>query len=215
MQKNKRLKKLTNKLSPVQILLTFYFLSVLISMILLALPIAHKPNIELSFMDLLFTAVSALSVTGLSTIVISETFNTFGILILAAILQFGAVGVMAIGTFIWLLIGKSIGLKERHLIMTDQNQTSFDGMVRLIKQIILVLLTIELIAFRSPSTSCLKYNPTVTKAAFRGFFGPTTAITNGSVDSTANTQTPVPQDYSGHNTDMHLTSLIAIGTAMS
>src|SRR5699024_463009 len=88
MHKNKRLKKLTNKLSPVQILLTFYFLSVLVSTILLALPIVHKPNVELSFMDLLFTAVSALSVTGLSTIVISETFNTFGLFILAAILQF-------------------------------------------------------------------------------------------------------------------------------
>src|SRR5690625_3150014 len=75
MHKNKRLKKLTNKLSPVQILLTFYFLSVLVSTILLALPIVHKPNVELSFMDLLFNAVSALSVTGLSTIVISETLD--------------------------------------------------------------------------------------------------------------------------------------------
>src|SRR5690625_4296466 len=108
----KRMKNFINKLSPVQILLTFYFISVLVSMILLALPIAHKEHVEIAFIDLLFTAVSALSVTGLSTIVIAETFNTVGIFILAAILQLGAVGVMAIGTFIWLLIGKKIGLKE-------------------------------------------------------------------------------------------------------
>src|SRR5699024_12081903 len=124
MDTNKRLKKLTNKLSPVQILLSFYFLSVLVSMILLALPIAHKPHVNLTFMDLLFTAVSALSVTGLSTIVISETFNNIGLFILAAILQFGAVGVMAIGTFFWLLIGKRIGLRsEEH---TSELQSRFD-----------------------------------------------------------------------------------------
>src|SRR5690625_191278 len=211
MHKNKRLKKLTNKLSPVQILLTFYFLSVLVSTILLALPIVHKPNVELSFMDLLFTAVSALSVTGLSTIVISETFNTFGLFILAAILQLGAVGVMAIGTFIWLLIGKRIGLKERHLIMTDQNQTSFDGMVRLIKQIILVLLTIELIAFLILGTYYLRYYPSATEAYFHGFFGTISAISNGGFDITGNSLIPFKDDYFVQSINMILIFLGAIG----
>src|SRR5690625_1869340 len=211
MHKNKRLKKLTNKLSPVQILLTFYFLSVLVSTILLALPIVHKPNVELSFMDLLFTAVSALSVTGLSTIVISETFNTFGLFILAAILQLGAVGVMAIGTFIWLLIGKKIGLRERHLIMTDQNQSSFDGMVRLIKQIILVLLTIEIIAFLILGTYYLQYYPTAGEAYLHGFFGTISAITNGGFDITGNSLVPFKDDYFVQFINMLLIVFGAIG----
>src|SRR5699024_3119855 len=63
------------------------------------------------------------------------------------ILQLGAVGVMAIGTFFWLILGKKIGLKERRLIMTDQNQTQFSGMVRLVKQMLIVLGTTELFAF--------------------------------------------------------------------
>src|SRR5699024_7836190 len=111
----------------------------LVSTFLLAFPLSLPPVVSIPFIDLLFTAVSALSVTGLSSISIADTLSTTGIVLLAVILQLGAVGVMAIGTFFWLLLGKKIGLKERRLIMTDQNQTTFEGMVRLIKQIILVL----------------------------------------------------------------------------
>lgn len=195
MHTHKNIKRLINKLSPVQILLSFYFLSVLLSMILLSLPIAHQEDVEIAFIDLLFTAVSALSVTGLSTVVIAETFNTLGFFILAGVLQLGAVGIMAIGTFIWLLLGKRIGLRERHLIMTDQNQTSFDGMVRLIKQIILVLLTIELIAFLILGTYYLRYFPTAGEAYFNGFFGTISAISNGGFDITGNSLIPFKDDY--------------------
>src|SRR5699024_10941248 len=130
-----------------QILLIFYFLAVVLSTIVLSMPVAYQEDVKIPFIDILFTAVSALSVTGLSSVTISETFSTTGVILLALILQLGAVGVMAIVTFVWLLLGKKIGLKERRLIMTDQNQTTFEGMVLLIKQIIYVLFTIELIGF--------------------------------------------------------------------
>src|SRR5699024_5024257 len=94
----------TNRLSAVQILLAFYFIAVIISTLILALPIAYKEGVHISFVDTLFTAVSALSVTGLSTISIAETFSPIGIIILALILQLGAVGIMSIGTFIWLVL---------------------------------------------------------------------------------------------------------------
>src|SRR5690625_3826623 len=83
----------TNKLTPVQILLSFYFLAVILSTVLLSLPIAHKSGVNIPFIDILFTAVSALSVTGLSTITISESLSTTGIIFLALILQLGAVGI--------------------------------------------------------------------------------------------------------------------------
>src|SRR5699024_12468925 len=108
-----------NRLSPVQILLLFYFIAVIVSTIVLALPITHQDGVDIPFIDILFTAVSALSVTGLSTITIANSLSTRGIILLADILQLGAVGVMAIGTLIWLLLGNKIGLKERRLFMID------------------------------------------------------------------------------------------------
>lgn len=211
MHNHKKLKHLTNKLSPVQMLLTFYFLSVLMSTILLALPIAHQDHVKIAFIDILFTAVSALSVTGLSTVVIAETFNTVGVFILAGIMQLGAVGIMAIGTFIWLLIGKRIGLRERSLIMTDQNQSSFDGVVRLIKQIILVLLTIEMVAFLILGTYYLQYYPTAGEAYLHGFFGTISAISNGGFDITGNSLILFKDDYFVQFINMILIIFGAIG----
>ncbi|WP_156290501.1 TrkH family potassium uptake protein [Oceanobacillus salinisoli] len=187
--------KWVNKLSPVQILFIFYILAVTIATVLLSLPAAHKDGVDIPFIDILFTAVSAVSVTGLSTITVADTLNTTGIIILAIILQFGAVGVMAIGTLIWLLIGKKIGLKERRLIMTDQNQTSFQGMVRLIKQIIYVLLIIEMIGFLVLGTYFLQYFQTAREAYLHGFFGTISAITNGGFDITGESLKPFSHDY--------------------
>lgn len=200
-----------NKRSPVQLILIFYFLLVIVSTGLLALPIAHQDDIKLTFIDILFTAVSALSVTGLSTITIADTFNTTGIIILAFILQLGAVGVMSIGTFIWLLLGKKIGLKERRLIMTDQNQTSFDGIVRLIKQIIYVLLTFEFICIMILSIYFLRYFPEPKEAFVHGFFGTISAISNGGFDITGQSLMPYKNDYFIQFMNMLLIVFGAIG----
>ncbi|WP_077325861.1 TrkH family potassium uptake protein [Virgibacillus siamensis] len=184
-----------NKLSPVQLILLFYFIAVIVSTIVLALPVAHQDGIEVPLIDVLFTAVSAISVTGLSAVTIADTFSTTGIVFLAVILQLGGVGVMAIGTFIWLLIGKKIGLRERRLIQTDQNQTSFEGMVRLVKQILIVILTIEFFGFLILGTHYLQYYPTAKEAYFHGFFATISATTNGGFDITGQSLTPFKDDY--------------------
>jgi Trk-type K+ transport system membrane component len=184
-----------NKLSPVRIILFFYFVAAVFSTALMSLPQVYQEGVEVEFIDKVFTAVSALSVTGLSTITIADSLSTFGIFVLAFILQLGAVGVMAIGTFIWLLLGKKIGLKERQLIMTDQNQTNFEGMVRLIKQIMLVLITVEVIAFLVLGTYFLKYYSTPSEAYLHGFFGTISAVTNGGFDITGESLIPYKNDY--------------------
>lgn len=200
-----------NKLSPVQLILLFYFIAVIISTAVLALPIVYREGVDIPFIDVLFTAVSAISVTGLSSISIAETFTPTGYIFLAVILQLGGVGVMAVGTFIWLLIGKKIGLKERRLIMTDQNQTSFEGIVRLIKQIVLVILTIEFIGFIILGTHFLQYYPTVKEAYLQGFFAAISATTNGGFDITGQSLVLYKNDYFVQFINMLLIIFGAIG----
>ncbi|MBS4161937.1 Ktr system potassium uptake protein D, partial [Klebsiella pneumoniae] len=70
------LNKLLRVLSPVQLIALYYFLAVSVSVILLSLPIAHQKDVEWSFIDALFTAVSAVSVTGLTVVDTADTFST-------------------------------------------------------------------------------------------------------------------------------------------
>ncbi len=116
------------KLSPAQLIISFYFLAVSISTALLSLPFAIKQEVKWTFSDALFTAVSAVSVTGLSVVNISEVFTVPGYFILMFVLQFGGIGVMTLGTF-WLIVGKKIGLRRRQLIMMNlKNQTQLSGL---------------------------------------------------------------------------------------
>ncbi|UOQ95776.1 TrkH family potassium uptake protein [Halobacillus shinanisalinarum] len=190
----KRSLRWLNKFSPFQLIALFYLFAVTISSILIALPVAHKPGVNLAFIDILFTAVSAVSVTGLTTVSTVETFNTTGIFILAFVLQFGGIGVMTLGTMIWLVLGKKIGMKERRLIMADQNQTSFQGMVRMVKQIVIVVLIIELVGFLILGTYYLQYYDPG-EAYLHGFFSSISATTNGGFDITGQSLIPFKNDY--------------------
>lgn len=206
-----KLKFRIQSLTPVQLIVSYYFLAVTVSVLLLSLPVAHKPGVEFAFIDRLFTAVSAVSVTGLTVMSTADTFSVPGIFILAFVLQFGGIGIMTLGTFVWLIVGKKIGLKERQLIMTDQNQSNLSGIVNLIRQIIVLILIIELIGALILGTYFLKYYPTWQEAYLHGFFTSISATTNGGFDITGQSLIPYADDYFIQFIVMILIILGAIG----
>ncbi|MYL34775.1 TrkH family potassium uptake protein [Pontibacillus yanchengensis] len=200
-----------NDLSPVQIIVMFYASAVLLACILLGLPVSHQDGVEVSLVDLIFTSVSAVSVTGLTVLPTSETFSVTGVFLLALVLQFGGIGIMAIGTFIWIILGKKIGLRERRLIMTDQNQTTFQGMVRLMKQILFMIFSIELIGFLILGTYFMQFFDTWQEAYYQGFFASISATTNAGFDITGQSLIPFRHDYFVQFIHMVLIILGAIG----
>ncbi|MBD8067442.1 TrkH family potassium uptake protein [Bacillus sp. PS06] len=200
-----------NKLTPAQLIVIFYFIAVSVSVILLTLPVAHNPGVEVNFIDALFTAVSAVSVTGLSVVSIADTFSVTGVFLLAFVLQFGGIGVMALGTFIWLVMGRKIGLRERKLIMIDQNQTNLSGLVSLLKHILIIMLVVEACGALILGTYFLNYFPTWQEAYLHGFFASVSATTNGGFDITGASLVPFANDYFVQFITMLLITLGAIG----
>ncbi|ADP31852.1 TrkH family potassium uptake protein [Bacillus atrophaeus] len=206
-----KLGKLIQVLSPAQLIALYYFLAVTVAFILLSLPAAHKQGADWSFIDALFTAVSSVSVTGLTVVSTADTFSTTGIVILAFVLQFGGIGIMTLGTFIWLIMGKRIGLKERKLIMVDQNQTQFSGIVNLMKQVLFLILWIEFFGGLILGTYFLTYYDSFSEAYLHGFFASVSATTNGGFDITGNSMVPFRHDYFVQFITMLLIILGAIG----
>lgn len=204
-------RKSTKNITPFQILLIFYFFAILISYLLLRLPGVHQDGIKVSHMDSLFTAVSAVSVTGLTTVTVSETYSGFGVAMILLILQFGAVGIMSIGTFFWLLIGKKIGMRERQLIMIDHNQYNLAGVVSLIKQIAGLLLLIEITGAFILTVHFKRYFDTWEQSAIHGVFASVSATTNGGFDITGLSLQPFHHDYFVQFVCMILIFLGAIG----
>ncbi len=200
-----------HRFTPAQVIVFYYFLAIGFSFLLLNLPGVYLPGVEVSFIDSLFTAVSAVSVTGLTTISISGTYSVFGLCMLMLVMQLGGIGIMSIGTFFWLLIKKRIGLRERQLIMADHNQYSFAGVVELIIQIVRIIFLIEVMGGIILTMYIMRYYDSISEALLNGMFMSVSATTNSGFDITGSSMHPYFNDYFIQTVLMILIILGAIG----
>lgn len=92
--------RLSERVGAVRLLVLGYALYAALGWVLLALPIAHEPGAEVNAMDALFTAVSALSTTGLSTVDTPGAYSSFGEAVILLLIQAGGLGYMTLGSFI-------------------------------------------------------------------------------------------------------------------
>ena len=133
------------KLSPGRIIALGFLFCILLGSLLLMLPCSLQPGIALPYLDALYTATSAVCVTGLNVIDPGSTFSPFGQFVLGCLIQIGGLGVASIGVGIMLAMGKKINLKERRVIRDAMNLDSGKGLIRFVKAIFCTTLLIELL----------------------------------------------------------------------
>ncbi|SFL59103.1 potassium uptake protein, TrkH family [Paenibacillus sp. 1_12] len=191
----RKLRGWLEKRSPAQVITGYYLLAVTLSVLLFSIPAVHKPGVEVPFIDTVFTAVSVVSDTGLTVFNISETYSVFGYFIIMFVLQFGGIGIMAMSTFFWMLLGRKIGLRERRLIMVDNNQFALSGLVQLVREILKIVLLTELIGGIIFGFHFLRYYPTWKEAFLHGLFASVSATTNAGMDITGVSFATYKDDY--------------------
>lgn len=91
----------------------------------------------IAFLDALFTATSAVCVTGLVVVDTGNTFSFFGEVVILILIQIGGLGFMTLATFLFALLGKRISFKEQLLLKEAYNAASPGGMIRLAKRILI------------------------------------------------------------------------------
>ncbi len=133
-----------NKFSPHLILIRGFLIVIVIGAILLSFPFAVNQG-RLPFLDALFTATSAVCVTGLVVVDTGTTFSPLGQVIIMLLIMIGSLGFMTMATLIFILLGKQITLKDRLLIHESFNTYSIQGMVVLILSVVKLALTFQLI----------------------------------------------------------------------
>lgn len=133
-------------LHPAQILVIGFGCLILLGTLLFMLPIAtYEKGHGLSFIDALFEATSAVCVTGLAVVDTGTTFTLFGEIVLLSLIQIGGWGFMTTGIFMFIILGKKIGLKERLLLQDSLNVFTLSGVVSLVKRIIFITFIVELV----------------------------------------------------------------------
>lgn len=142
MKKSYLLKKI--HMSPPQVLSITFLVTIFFGAVLLYLPVSTVSHI--SFIDALFTATSATTVTGLAVLSTGNDFTLFGQTVIMVLMQIGGLGLMTFAVLIVMLLGKKIGLRGRILIQQSFNQYSLGGMVRLVRTIFIFTFAIEFLA---------------------------------------------------------------------
>ena len=87
------------KINPALMLAVSFMGFILVGSGVLMMPRCVQPGVHLSWIDSLFTATSAVCVTGLTTIDVPTTFTYLGQLVIMVLIQVGGLGVMTITSF--------------------------------------------------------------------------------------------------------------------
>lgn len=130
-------------LKPTQVLVLGFLLVILVGALLLNLPISSRNGNSIGYIDALFTATSAVCVTGLAVVNTLDTWTLFGKIVILLLIQVGGLGLMTISTTMFIILGKKIRLKERLIIQEALNQYTLSGMVRLTKNVFIGTMLIE------------------------------------------------------------------------
>ncbi len=133
------------RLTPYQILIIGFVVLIAVGTFLLMLPISHSQGESMPFIDALFTATSAVCVTGLVVVDTGTFFSLFGQMVLVFLIQIGAFGIMTMATLASVIMKRRIQLKDRLVMQEALNQLTISGIVRLTIYIIQASLLIELV----------------------------------------------------------------------
>ena len=132
-------------LSSSQIIIFGFAAIILLGSILLMLPIATQDGQGAVFSDALFTATSAVCVTGLIVQDTATYWSIFGQVIILILIQIGGMGVVALAVSITRISGKKISLKGRSTLQESISAPKMGGIVELLGFILKMTFLIELI----------------------------------------------------------------------
>lgn len=132
-------------ISTTHIILLSFLIVIFIGSFLLWLPISHKSNVEVGYLDALFTATTSTCVTGLVTLVTADTWSIFGQIVILLLIQIGGLGVITVFAGILVILHKKISLKDSQLIQDSFNINDSGGIKRFVQKVIIGSLIIELI----------------------------------------------------------------------
>ncbi len=135
-----------DRFTPSQVLVIGFAGLILFGAVLLSLPVSSASGEPTDFIDSLFTATSAVCVTGLVVFDTGTYFSTFGQVVILLLIQVGGLGFMTMGTLFALLLGKKISLRERLIMQEAYNKLSIEGVVRLAKAVLAITFLIEGVA---------------------------------------------------------------------
>jgi trk system potassium uptake protein TrkH len=128
------------------LLLPISFLALIaVGTAVLSLPIAWGEGRRVELVDALFTATSAVCVTGLITLDTARAWSPFGQGTILALIQLGGLGILTFSTFFLLLAGRPMSMSQRDVLVRSHGKLIRVGVRGLVLRIVAYALLVEAI----------------------------------------------------------------------
>ena len=173
------LKGRSQNLHPTRMIVIAFAIAVTVSTLVLMLPFATADGYETDFVTALFTAVSAVCVTGLAVVDTGAHWSGFGEFAIMVMFQIGGLGIISFATLLGLLITGRISLSDRLNTMAEAKIIGAKSLPVLLKRLLLVYFGFEvLLAIYLTFRYKAEYSETWLEAIWSGTFHAVSAFNN-------------------------------------
>lgn len=156
-----------------------FFFAILVGTALLMLPISKQGPGGAGWLDALFTATSAVCVTGLITVDTPTFWTPFGQVVILVLIQLGGFGVMSFGALMGILLARRLGLRAKIQIAAETKSPGFGHVSNVLLGVLKIsLLTEAVIALLLALRFLLGYGYGPGRAIWEGVFHSVSAFNN-------------------------------------
>jgi trk system potassium uptake protein TrkH len=181
--------------NPARYLIGGFMVLILLGSLLLFLPAATRSG-GIAYIDALFTATSAVCLTGLVVVDTGTFFTPFGQAVIMLLIFTGTLGFTTMATLAFIFLGRRISLRDRLMVKEVLNQESMTGLIPLLKAIVFMIVLCEL---AGAALLSLRFVPQIgwAQGLFFALFHAVSAFGNAGFDlfGNFNSLTGFPADY--------------------
>lgn len=180
---------------PIRLIPVLFAGFILVGTLLLSLPLSTADGSPAPLLSAFFTAVSAVSVTGL---IVEDTpvyWSVFGQSVILLLFQIGGFGIMTAATLFGLMVGRGFGLRQRLATQVERSRLETGDAVSVLKLVLLITLVVEalvalILAWRFATAHSMSWP----EAIWHGVFHAVSAFNNAGFSSFSDSVMGFQQD---------------------
>ena len=182
------------QLNPSQIVVLGFLAGSAAGALLLSLPISYTKEAP-TILEAVFTTVAALCLAGLGVVDISTFFTPFGHLVILALMQIGAFGIMTIGSLLGLLVTQKVSFKTRINSTTESSALGLNDFRKLLFRVFEITFVVEgIVAAVLATRFVTEYKMALGDAIWYGIFHAVSAFCNCGYSLFSNSMIPFQLD---------------------
>ncbi len=193
--------------SPARLTITVFLGLVAVATALLCLPIATTSRHRAPLVDTVFTAVSAVCVTGLSTVDTATYWSRFGQAVIAAGMAIGGLGVMTLASILGFAVSRHLGITQRMLTAHEKGSSSLGQVGMLLRAVLVTSLGAEALLFLMFLPTFLEQHSSIGTALWHSLFMAISVFNNAGFVIT-------PEGLAPHVNDWGMLLPVALGTVI-